>query len=260
MDPDDGTDPLSGTREWRAQEPMNDADRSSTYLPYLQDIAPLSALCEEPLRHIAGGSLQRTLARGQILCEKGCRTGGFFCVLSGRIKLSAVNADGGERVLDLILPGRIFGQAATVLDQPFPVLAQALCESQVLQVGRERIREAMERWPAVAMAMLESLAQDCFRLIHDLEACCLMSAGQRLADFLVKESVLGLRNGDRAQVVLPVSKAVVASSLNLTPETFSRELHELARQGLIEVDRRTVHIHSLSQLRTHLERREGRAS
>lgn len=236
---------------------MNDADRSSTYLPYLQGISPLNELGEEVLRHIAGGSLLRTLARGQILCEKGNRAGGFFCVLSGRIKLSAVNADGGERVLDLVQPGRVFGQASTVLDQPFPVLAQALTDAEVLQVGRERMRETMERWPEVAMAMLRSLAQDCFRLIHDLESCCLMTAGQRLVDFLIKESEEGHRSGDRGQVVLPVSKAVVASSLNLTPETFSRELHELAHQGLIQVDRRTVYIHSLSQLRAHLERREA---
>ncbi|MGE5153614.1 MAG: Crp/Fnr family transcriptional regulator [Bdellovibrio bacteriovorus] len=238
---------------------MNDADRSSTYLPYLQGISPLNELGEEPLRHIAGGSLLRTLSRGQILCEKGSRTGGFFCVLGGRIKLSAVNADGGERVLDLVLPGRVFGQASTVLDQPFPVLAQALTDSEVLQVGRERVREAMERWPEVALALLRSLAQDCYRLIHDLEACCLMSAGQRLVDFLIKESEGGHRNGDRSQVVLPVSKAVVASSLNLTPETFSRELHELARQGLIQVDRRTVHIPSVSQLRERLEGRDAEA-
>lgn len=209
------------------------------------------------MRHIAGGSLLRTLSRSQILCEKGNRAGGFFCVLSGRIKLSAVNADGGERVLDLVLPGRVFGQASTVLDQPFPVLAQALTDSEVLQIGRERIREAMERWPEVAMAMLRSLAQDCFRLINDLEACCLMTASQRLVGFLIKESEEGPSSGDQGQVVLPVSKAVVASSLNLTPETFSRELHELARQGLIQVDRRTVHIHSLSQLRAHLERHEA---
>jgi CRP-like cAMP-binding protein len=236
---------------------MNDADRSTAYLPFLQNIAPLSELSEEGLRHVAGGSLLRTLARGQILCEKGSRTGGFFCVLSGSIKLAAVNADGGERVLDLVLPGRLFGQAAAVLDEPFPVLAQALSESQVLQVARERIREAMDRWPEVALVMLKSLAQDCFRLIHYLEACCLMSAGERLMDFLVKESACSGHKAGSAQVVLPVSKAVVASRLNLTPETFSRELHDLVHRGLIEVDRRTVHIPSLSQLRAHLEQRVG---
>ena len=67
---------------------MNDADRSSTYLPYLEEIPALAGLGTESLRHIAGGSLLRGLSRGQVLCEKGSQTAGFFCVLSGRIKLS----------------------------------------------------------------------------------------------------------------------------------------------------------------------------
>jgi CRP-like cAMP-binding protein len=52
-------------------------------------------------------------------------------------------------------------------------------------------------------------------------------------------------------VVLPASKALVASTLNLTAETFSRELHELARRDLVQVDRRTLRIPSLRRLREH---------
>lgn len=239
---------------------MNDADRSSTYLPLLREIEALSDLPDEATRFVAGGSLHRTLSRGQILCEKGNASAAFFCLLSGRIKLSAISADGGERVLELVLPGRVFGQAAAVVDQPFPFLAQALCESRVLQVSRERIREAIGRWPEFATAMLKSVAQDCFRLIHDLEACCLMSAGERLVDFLITESEDAPGPGDAARLLLPASKAVVASRLNLTPETFSRELHELVRQGLIEVERRSVRIPSLGDLSTRSRSRRGEAA
>jgi len=236
------------------ESPMNDADRSTTYLPLLRQVQILSDLPEEPARFVAGGSLLRTLSRGQILCEKGKKNAGFFCLLAGRVKLSAISADGGERVVELVLPGRALGQAAAVMDQPFPFLAQALCESQVLQVGRERLHEAVGRWPEFTAAMLTSVSQDCLHLIHDLEACCLMSAGERLVDFLIKESEGEPGPGDAARLLLPASKAVVASRLNLTPETFSRELHELARQGLIEVERRSVRIPSLEYLGARLRR------
>ena len=43
-------------------------------------------------------------------------------------------------------------------------------------------------------------------------------------------------------VTLPVSKAVIASRLSLTPEYFSRVLHELEAKGLIEIDRREIRI------------------
>jgi CRP/FNR family transcriptional regulator, dissimilatory nitrate respiration regulator len=43
-------------------------------------------------------------------------------------------------------------------------------------------------------------------------------------------------------VPLPVSKATVASRLSLTPEYFSRVLHELEAAGLVRIDKRDVHI------------------
>ncbi len=41
---------------------------------------------------------------------------------------------------------------------------------------------------------------------------------------------------------LPVSKATIASRLSLTPEYFSRVLHELESRGLIQIDRRDIRI------------------
>lgn len=235
---------------------MNDTDRASAYLPHVLGLPSLRNLGEEPARFIASGSQLKTLTRGQVLCQKGGRPAGLFGLLSGRVKLSALAWDGAERVLDLVLPGRVFGQAAVILDQPFPLLAQVLCDSRVLLVARERTQEAMTRWPEVAAALLKGVAKDNYRLIHDLEACCLLSAAERLVEFLIKESAPDPARCDRAHVVLPAAKALVASTLNLTAETFSRELRELARRDLIQVERRTVHIPSLQRLREY--RRTGR--
>ena len=43
-------------------------------------------------------------------------------------------------------------------------------------------------------------------------------------------------------VSLPVSKATVASRLSLTPEYFSKVLHELESVNLIRIDKRDIHI------------------
>jgi CRP-like cAMP-binding protein len=235
---------------------MNDTDRATAYLPYLIEVPVFRGLNEASARFLAGGGLLQHFGRGQILCEKGTRPAGVFCLISGRVKLSALAPDGAERVLELVLPGRVFGQAAAVLDEPFPLLAQALTDSRVLQIARERVQEALTRWPEVAQALLTAVAQDCFRLVRDLEACCLMSARERLKDFLIAEAELDRTGGDRAQVILPAAKALIASKLNLTAETFSRELHELARRGLVEVDRRTVRVPSLSRLQASVAAHE----
>jgi CRP/FNR family transcriptional regulator, dissimilatory nitrate respiration regulator len=228
---------------------MNAADREKTCLPILRQTPLFRDLGEDALRYLAGGCTRRTAARGHMVCEAGAALDGLFVLVDGRVKLAILSAEGAERVIDIVLPGGVFGESAPFLDEPSPVYAEALCDCSVLSVARERLRAAVERWPAVALALLTSLALNVRTLTRDLEACCLLSAGQRVARFLLNEATCGQGAADEAEVSLPAAKVVVASSLNLTPETFSRELHVLARDGLIEVGHRTIRVNSLTQLR-----------
>ena len=52
-------------------------------------------------------------------------------------------------------------------------------------------------------------------------------------------------------VSLPVSKATIASRLSITPEYFSRVLHELEVAGLIRIDKRDIHIPNAARLASH---------
>jgi CRP-like cAMP-binding protein len=53
-----------------------------------------------------------------------------------------------------------------------------------------------------------------------------------------------------AAVMLPATKGVIASRLNLTQEHFSRILHDLAAIDLIRVDGRYITIPDVAQLRS----------
>jgi len=50
-------------------------------------------------------------------------------------------------------------------------------------------------------------------------------------------------------VQLSAGKSVIASRLNMTPEHFSRILHELGNDGVIEIHGRTVRIPDVGRLR-----------
>jgi CRP-like cAMP-binding protein len=228
---------------------MNADDREKTCLPLFAEVPIFRDLGFEARRFIAGGCHLRTAAKGLVVCEKGADLNGFFVVVSGRVKLALLSADGAERVVDILLPGSAFGESAALLSQPCPLHAEALSDSRLLFVERERLRAAMTRWPEVALAVIAIVAQRVQDLTHDLEACCLHSAAQRVAGFLLRDARRGSAGPDAAEVVLPAPKVVVASRLNLTAETFSRELHDLAREGIVEIERRTVRVLSLRRLR-----------
>jgi CRP-like cAMP-binding protein len=198
----------------------------------------------EQLRFLAGSCFRRHAAKGQVVCDKGARMSGFFALREGRVKLAILSADGGERVVQIAVPGETFGEALGLLDRPLPVYAQALCDSELLFFGAEGIRAAAMRWPTLSLRFLEQACSRAHALYRDLEACCLHSARQRVAGYLLDRlACVGAQGkGGGGRVALPAGKAVIASQLNLTPETLSRELRNLSSDGVISVQRGIVTI------------------
>ncbi len=105
--------------------------------------------------------------------------------------------------------------------------------------------------PTFARRMLAGLSRRLHGLVNDVEAYSLRSGTQRVIGFLLQGRP-GDESGENAvQIVLPTNKNIIASRLNLTPEHFSRILHELAAASLIEVDGRNVHVLDLAGLRKY---------
>jgi CRP-like cAMP-binding protein len=88
-------------------------------------------------------------------------------------------------------------------------------------------------------------------LIADVESYTLRSSAQRLIGYLLQHAPDDDGNANQVEIRLPTSKHVLASRLNLTPETFSRILHDLSDSGLIEVQGRVIKVPDLQRLRTH---------
>mgnify|MGYP001818989503 CR=1 FL=1 len=223
---------------------MNTAVRQDNCVPLLTDIALFQGLTGEQLRFIGTDCCRKRANKGLILCEKGVRLDGFYAVRQGRIKLAMLSAEGAERVVQIALPGETFGEGVGLAGHALPFYAQALTEAELLFFRAEHIKAAVARWPALAMLLLDQACARMQELYHDLEACCLQSALQRVAGYL-QDRLDCLRDqhpSAPARIALPAGKAVVASRLNLTPETFSRELRQLSAAGIIRVDKGLVQI------------------
>jgi CRP-like cAMP-binding protein len=92
---------------------------------------------------------------------------------------------------------------------------------------------------------IASLSQRIESLVHELDRQSLGSGRARLVDYLVRRA--GSASGPRL-VTLPATKAAIASQLNLTPEHFSRLLHELAAAGLVQLKGRQITVPDVHRL------------
>ena len=160
-----------------------------------------------------------------------------------------MRAQGDEKVVEVIGPGFSFGEALMFLGKPYIVTVTALADSLLLFVRKETVLDEIERDPTFARRMLAGLSRKLHNLMSDLEAVTLKSGRERVIGYLMRQEGASEEADAPYSVSLAVSKAIVASRLNLTPEHFSRILHELASSGLIGVEGRTIRIVDPKRLR-----------
>jgi len=214
-------------------------------LPLFKEVAAAE------IDRIATGTTELHVPRGEILFNKGDPCSGFHLVIYGQVKLSFVTPQGSEKVVEIVGPGHSFGEALMFMDKPYVLMAQTLADSLLLHVSKQVVFEEIARDPLFAKRMLAGLSRRLHGLITDVESYSMQSGTQRVIGYLLRQDVEHADLEESYSVTLPTSKAIVASRLNLTPEHFSRILHDLTDAGLIAVDGREVRIANVGKLRAY---------
>jgi len=214
-----------------------DVPRYLSVLPLFNDLSPTE------LESLASGCTLHRLARGEALFRVGEPCEAFHVTVMGQIKLFAISPAGQEKVIELVGPGQSFAEALMFTDKPYIINAQALTDTLVLTVQKSAVLAEIDRDTRFALRMLAGISRRLHALVSDVEAYALHSGLQRVIGYLLRDQAPEdeSANGE-VTVSLPVSKATIASRLSLTPEYFSRVLHELESKGLIEVDKRDIRI------------------
>lgn len=214
----------------------------------LANLPLFQQLRDNEIANLAASTREVSLHKGQILFQRGALLDGFYVIVHGQIKLAFSSPQGHEKVLAIVGPGQSFGEAAMFMERPCPVFAQALENTHLLYIAKQGIFTAIDHDSAFARRMLAGLSIRLRGLIHDVEDYSLHSSTQRVIGFLLQLAASTPANGS-VIFELPASKHVIASRLNLTPETLSRILHSLSETGLIAVKGRHITVQDMARLR-----------
>jgi CRP/FNR family transcriptional regulator, dissimilatory nitrate respiration regulator len=219
-------------------------------LPRYLSVLPLfSNLDPTELQRMAEGCQLKRMARGDMVFRVGEPCEEFHVTVLGQVKLFAISPAGQEKVIELIGPGNSFAEALMFTGKPYIVNAQALTDTLLLTVKKHAVLAEIEHDYRFALRMLAGISRRLHGLVHDVEAYALHSGVQRVIGYLLRDQVVeDCASGEVFTVSLPVSKATIASRLSLTPEYFSRVLHELEAARLIEIDKREIRILDVKRL------------
>lgn len=225
--------------------------RKITTQAFLSRLPLFEELTPEELDRIASETIELHVPRGEIVFNRGDPCTGFHLVVYGQVKLAFLSPQGGEKVVEIVAPGYSFGEALMFMGKPYIVMAQTLSDSLLLHVSKKAVFDEIERDAAFARKMLAGLSRRLHSLISDVESYSMQSGTERVIGYLLRQDEQQSQSNDPYVLTLPTSKAVVASRLNVTPEHFSRILHDLTEKGLIAVEGREIRIIDAAKLRDH---------
>jgi CRP/FNR family transcriptional regulator len=218
-----------------------------------------SALTEPQLSKLEAASELRTLKAGELLFSEGDKATHSFAVLSGAVKLTKTHPDGESRIIGLMFEGDLLcgtcgplrtcsAEAGTDLELcAIPVEATSRLAGEAPKLERVFFQ--------AALAELEA-RHDWMLLLRG------STAFQRVAGFfrlLIKRACprgSGGRQGypEPVHLTLPLSRAEIASFLDVTLETVSRQLTLMKKAGLIEFSSmRQVTVPDIWLLAAHAE-------
>jgi len=215
---------------------------------FLARLPMFSELTADEVGRIAAGTQTLHAPKGEAIAHRGDPCNGFHIVVFGQVKLGFTSPQGVEKVVEIIGPGQSFGEALMFLERPYIVFARALEDTMLLHIAKRVVFEELEREPQFARKVISGLSRRLHGLVKDVEAYTLRSGEDRVVGYLLRDAPEEA-DAMEATITLNAGKSVIASRLNMTPEHFSRILHELQTDGRIEVSGRTIHIRDLARLR-----------
>ncbi|MFT0547979.1 helix-turn-helix domain-containing protein [Allopusillimonas ginsengisoli] len=196
------------------------------------EVAQLDELVQERIR----------IPKGKALFQLGDKAEAVYGLRFGSLKTQLEDASGHMQITGFLLPGEIVGLDG-LLDNMHVCQAIALEDSEVCVIPLNDLDTLGQQLPALQPQFRRLMSKEINRSHRLAMALGALRSEQRLAAFLVNLSQrLAILGYSPVEFILRMSREEIGNYLGLTLETVSRLFSRFAREGLIRVQQREVHI------------------
>lgn len=193
-----------------------------------------------------------TFKKGEFIIRPGDTPPGVFFIESGLVKAYDITKYGEENLLVVRHEGEVFPLIWAVTGQERSVIYQAIAPTSMWRISRVDFLKEIEH-PDNVLAVLD-MTIEMYRLhserIINLEY---RSVRERLISFMLTMSTrFGKEHPDGLMIDLPLRQQDIASSINSSRETTSRELSLLEKKGLIATNPQYIILKDVKKLKNYL--------
>ncbi|HET7320692.1 MAG TPA: Crp/Fnr family transcriptional regulator [Candidatus Saccharimonadales bacterium] len=198
--------------------------------------------------------VKQTFKKGDFIIHPGEAPPGVFYINEGLVKAYDITKYGEENLLSIRKNEEIFPLIWALTGQERRIIFQALAPTTTWRISYDDFQTYLRKKPE-ALAPLLELTVEMYKLhserILNLEY---RTVRERIISFLLTMSRrFGKQTDDGLLINAPLRHQDIASSVNATRETTSRELAALERKGLIAASSSYIVLKDTKALRRYLK-------
>lgn len=196
-------------------------------LPLFEHLSP------KGLNQIAGICLEHEAKKKELLFLEGDKGYSLYILVQGTVQLYKTGPDGKEVVIKTVKPGEMFAEVVLFDQNRYPVSAVALTESTLYMLPKHQFSCLLEN-PEFRKDFIINLLDKMRFLTDQMKYLTQYDVEDRLFLFL-EEQHPGEKN-----IKTKLSKKDIAAAVGTTPETLSRVLLRLKKDGRLMWEGNTI--------------------
>ncbi|HET8887202.1 MAG TPA: Crp/Fnr family transcriptional regulator [Salinimicrobium sp.] len=187
------------------------------------------------------GAKKDLYSKGDQLFNEGDAAVNYYQVASGEIKMNNYNLDGKEFIQGIFSVGESFGEPPLFANVKYPANAEAITDSEVIILSKEKFFQLLTSNPEVHLEVTETLAR---RLYYKAIMASEISSQEpehrilRILDYLKKHvhKVEG-----KFSFKVDLTRQQIADLTGLRVETVIRATKALEKKGELKIKERKVY-------------------
>lgn len=206
------------------QSLIKDKDRSLILdFPFFRDLS------EATIHELFRLSNIKTHKKGSLLFLEGEPAARIYVIISGWVKIFKSATNGDETVEQMLSTGDLVIETSIFTNDKYFSSAQISNEARLMSFPASIYRSLLNKDLALALNSLKYLSQTSRTYLNQVDNNRLKSSKERVGWFLLKQFV---EQKNPNTILLPYEKTIIASLLDMKPETFSRSLKSFKTKGL----------------------------
>jgi CRP/FNR family transcriptional regulator len=176
----------------------------------------------ENIEKLSNISIIKQIKKDDIIFYQGDNSYYLHHLIEGVVNIYKSNPNGGEIFLHQIRGSSLIAEAANFEDIPYPATAIAYTDVIMLKIDYKKFYTDFLRNPDISFAIIKSLSTK-IRYISSFIDEFTIDAKTKILNFI----------DDNNNIINSLKHYEIAQILNITPETLSRTLVKLKKDGLL---------------------------